>query len=299
MKTKTLFFIKKLITFFVLYAIAALLGEGIIIGGFTIAGYDILHGEMPTAEWVNALPMYGTVLFIIVTLIYLKKFEKKSFHDIYLTFSKSSLLLTLKWLLIGIFLPILTSLLLCVFGVYQFKGFGSIQLSSFAIYLPAFLIQACSEETMCRGFMQNSLKDRLSLTLAVLGSMIVFIAPHVTSFSEFCLTDFLIIFSNLALVSVLFSFTMLNTRSLPAACALHFGWNFCLYSILGLNLTGIEATGNSGLLNFKVVSNSSMLTGGSYGIEASIYLVPILLIIDFIMVVHYDRRNKKTKLTFD
>ncbi|MBQ8107574.1 MAG: CPBP family intramembrane metalloprotease, partial [Ruminococcus sp.] len=75
--SKAEYIIKKLLGFAVIYMAAAVLGEGIILGGLYAAGYDALHGDMPGGEVAMLLSLYGFAVFAAITLIYRRLVEKK------------------------------------------------------------------------------------------------------------------------------------------------------------------------------------------------------------------------------
>lgn len=60
---------------------------------------------------------------------------------------------------------------------------------------------------------------------------------------------------------------LLRFNSIWAACRLHSIWNFILYNILGLNLSGND-TMTSEVFDIRS-TGSNILNGGMYGIEAS------------------------------
>ena len=66
-----------------------------------------------------------------------------------------------------------------------------------------------------------------------------------------------------------------KNKNIYGATGFHFIWNFALFNIIGLNLSGIE-TSNS-IFQMEVVNK--FLTGYSYGIESSFITTIILIII--------------------
>lgn len=87
-------------------------------------------------------------------------------------------------------------------------------------------------------------------------------------------------FFNTILVGVLFAYAYLRTRTLWLPIGMHFGWNFFLGVIYGLPV--------SGLRDFSVVvrstaRGSTLLTGGAYGIEASL-TGTVVLLLGFLLV---------------
>ena len=82
-------------------------------------------------------------------------------------------------------------------------------------------------------------------------------------------------FFNTILVGVLFAYAYLRTRTLWLPIGMHFGWNLFLGVVYGLPVSGIR--------DFSIVIRSTaqgrhLLTGGRYGIEASLPGTLVLLL---------------------
>jgi membrane protease YdiL (CAAX protease family) len=87
-------------------------------------------------------------------------------------------------------------------------------------------------------------------------------------------------FFNTILVGVLFAYAYLRTRTLWLPFGMHFGWNFFLGAVYGLPVSGIR--------DFSVVvkttaHGSKLLTGGAYGIEASL-TGALVVMLGFVLV---------------
>lgn len=130
-----------------------------------------------------------------------------------------------------------------------------------------YAVQGAAEEFLSRGVVFHGLKDRVSLPAAVGANALVFTLPHLSTLGgsepQFIISGVI----NLAVISCLFSFITLRTKSIWAACGLHSLWNFCLSCVLGLNLSGSEGTTSVINMHAEV---ANLLNGGIYGIEASI-----------------------------
>ena len=76
------------------------------------------------------------------------------------------------------------------------------------------------------------------------------------------------------LISVIFSLFTLRFNSIWATCGLHSIWNFILFNILGLNLSGKDET-IAAVFDLRSVGEN-ICNGGEYGIEASIINAVVL-----------------------
>lgn len=279
-KSKIKFVIQKTGAFCIIYAISAVLMEGMILLLLSGLGYDALHGKMPTEAWAGFLPLYGYAGFGLITLLYVKCVEKRKLSKILFQIDKKSLLHFLKHFLLGSFLVAGIIGILLMAGGYRFEGKGEVAVSFLILALFAYMIQGTVEEVMCRGFLQNTLQEKIGMAGAVGISSIMFILPHIPTIvtMEGGLAVCAVI--NLFLVSVLFSLVMVKSNSVLAAGGMHVGWNFVLNVVFGLTVSGKEAV--QGMILISDQSKMEWLTGGSYGIEASVLLIPVLGILDIL-----------------
>ena len=281
--------IKKVLAFILIYGVSAVLGEGIIIGILYAMGYDPLHGVMPAGQIKELLPYYGFIVFSIVTLLYSRLVEKKNFK--FIGFSGNPI--EFFW---GAFVAVILLFTIigicCISGSISFCGFNTnVNIKNYLLWVCAFGIQGATEEIMCRGFLLNSLKTRISIPMAVLISSTVFVFPHLSNLleAEFVYTAVGII--NLYLISIIFSIFVLRRTNIWAACGLHSAWNFVLYVIMGLSLSGTEGA-TEGVMLFRI-EGVNILNGAQYGIEASIITTAVLGIMLFIMIKSWKGRIDK------
>lgn len=277
-KNNVLFVCQKLLAFLLIYMIAAVIMEGVIILLFLALGYDILQGEMPTGAWTSFLPLYGFIGFSCLTILYVRLIEKRPLASMKLSFRPRALIKCIFGLLAGAFLIGLTIIIEMLFGQYRFAGFGTFSATSFFLYFLAYLIQGSTEEIMCRGFLQNILSEKIGTTWAIVISAVAFLIPHLSTIIEFEFVTAVISIMNIFLVSILFSLAMIRWNSIWVSIGIHTGWNFILAFVCGIQLTGSEQM--QSIFVFNVNENMTLLTGGAYGVEASLLLAPVLCIVD-------------------
>ena len=287
--SKPEYIIKKLLAFILIFGSSALIGEAVVIGTLYGMGYDPLNGIMLTGQIGALLPYYGYIIFIGVTLLYCKFIEKKDFKSFGISWNLASGLAG------GVFAVILLFAIIaigCAFNAISFSGVNSnIDINSLILWGIAFMIQGTTEEIMCRGFLLNTLKNKISLPMTVFVSSTAFAFPHLLSLFE---AEFIYIIPgilNLYLISVIFSLLTLWKSNIWSACGLHIVWNFVLYTIMGLSLSGSESTSH-GLLIFNV-KNPNVLNGAEYGLEASLITTTVLSIAVAIMIKGLKERNGK------
>lgn len=287
-----LYIIKKMLAFFLIYGLSAVLGEAIIIGVLSAMGYDPLNGVMPSGHLGELLQYYGFAVFFIVTVLYCKLIEKRKLNT--LGFNKKGLDYLFGGAVAILLLAVIIGLC-CVSGVLGFSGVATgIDVGYLIALFFAFLIQSLAEETICRGFLLPSLSKKTSLPLAIFVSSTAFALPHLSSLLS-ADTQFAVVgIINLYLVSVIFSLLFVLRSNIFIVSGLHCVWNFGLNGVMGLSVSGSDSNA-SGVLNFEVHS-SNILNGGVYGLEASIITTVVLGISAVVLAIICHKRGVKNGL---
>lgn len=286
----TEYIIKKSLAFVLLYCFSAILGEGIIIGMLYGIGYDPLHGVMPGGEIGVLLPYYGFMIFSLTTFAYCRFIEKRTIKSI--GFSKNVIDYLVGALLALILLFIITGIS-CILGSMKFCGFNiNVNIRSFFLWLLAFGVQGAAEEIMCRGFLLKSLRKRTSVVMAIMISSTAFVLPHISSLFEAKFLYAIVGIINLYLISIIFSILVLWRSNIWIACGLHSLWNFILYSIMGLSVSGSESI-SKGVIFFEM-KDANIFNGAEYGIEASVITTVVLGMVLFVIVKIWKGRTIKS-----
>lgn len=286
---KALYITKKMLAFFLVYALFVGIGEALVIGVLSAMGYDPLHGVLPEGNIAILLKYYGFSVFFVVTLLYCKLIEKRKIES--LGFNKRVCDYFIGAVLAVILLAVIVGVC-CVTGVMSFGGFTS---GADVLYLSAlfagFLIQGSAEELVCRGFLLPSLLKKTSLPVAILVSSTAFALPHLPTVLEAEAQFAFIGVINLYLVSAVFSLLFILCSNIYIVCGLHSVWNFVLGGAMGLSVSGSNTNENS-FLNFNV-NAENILSGGAYGLEASIVTAVLLGIVTIILVKLCHKRGIK------
>lgn len=280
---------KKLVAFIAIYILAAVTGEGIIIGIHYAMGYDPLHGIMPMGKWADLVPYYGMILFLVLAMLYCRFVEKRSIKS--MGFSMKITDYITGGLLAVLLLTIIIGSCL-VTNVLSYRGINSdVDMKYVFTLFIGIIIQGAAEEVLCRGFVMNSLLlKNISVPVAILASGTAFTLPHLMKMeADFIYVVIAII--NLYLVSAVFSLLALCRVNIWIACGLHSVWNFILIGMLGLTLSGNEAE-TSGILVFKTES-LNIINGGSYGIEAGIATTVFLGVTVLILIKIWKKRRNE------
>lgn len=284
--------IKKVLAFFFIYGLSAVIGEAIVIVMLNAMGYDPLKGVIPTGYLGELIQYYGFAVFFIVAVLYCKLIEKRKLKSI--GFNKKGY----DYLIGGVAAIVLLAIIVvicCSMGVLTWSG---IAINIDAVYLIAlffaFFIQSLAEETICRGFLLQSLSEKTSFPLAVFVSSTAFALPHLASVlsvdSKFAIIGII----NLYLVSIVFSLLFVLRSNIFIVSGLHCVWNFVLNGVMGLSVSGSEGNQNA-LMDFKV-NSENIISGGAYGLEASVITSVVLGVTVIILIKLHQKRGIKNGL---
>jgi CAAX protease family protein len=132
------------------------------------------------------------------------------------------------------------------------------------------LVGALAEELVFRGYPFQRLEEGIGPIGAIAVFSVLFGTVHLLNpgVSKWGLI-------NTVLIGIVFSIAYLRTRALWLPWGIHFGWNTTLGFFCGLPVSGLRMFN---VLVRSSVSGPTLITGGSYGIEASATGTLVLLI---------------------
>ena len=280
--------IKKVLGFLFIYAAAAFVGEAVIIGALLIMGYDPLNGILPVGHLAELLKYYGFVGFLLVAVFYCKLVEKRSLKSI--GFNGNVYDLFTGCLAAVLLLAIIVGLC-CATGALEFVGVASgVNVPYLIALFGAFFVQSMAEEVMSRGFLFKSLSKRASMPVAIIVSAAAFSMGHLASVLEAEGWFTVIGVVNLFLVSAVFALLYHLRANIYIVGGLHCLWNFLLYGVMGLSISGSAGNENA-LLQFRVPA-ANILNGGVYGMEAGIITTAVLTItVAILAAMRHERRD--------
>jgi membrane protease YdiL (CAAX protease family) len=132
-------------------------------------------------------------------------------------------------------------------------------------WLFAFFLVGWQEELYFRGYLLQNLMDGLGLIIAALLSSLVFSLLHLANPGS-SLSSTL----GLLAAGLFFAFAYLRTRQLWLPIGLHIGWNFFESTVFGFPVSGLDVY----KLSLLRVNGPPLWTGGSFGPEAGLVLLP-------------------------
>ncbi len=285
-----LYIIKVFIIFWFVKTGAELIGEGVVIAVCFACGKNPLQGEMFSPNIMMLIMYYGYVILIGIMFLYWKLFQKKTLSELGFTQKVGSYI---TGVITGTVLVVISVLLVVLAGAISYNGvFENINNGFILLMLGVFICQGAMEEVLCRGIVMGLLMKRTSAPVAIGLSSVLFTIPHLFNMT---LSGGVFIFFaivNLFLISIVFSLLTLYYKSIWAACGFHSIWNFILYNIFGMNLSG-NGEIKAAVFDMRSVGNN-ILNGGIYGIEASVVTAIVLAVTVIILFVIINRKGRMT-----
>ncbi|WP_030898388.1 CPBP family intramembrane glutamic endopeptidase [Streptomyces sp. NRRL F-5126] len=176
---------------------------------------------------------------------------------------------------------------IALLGDYHVHGIGSV---TGAVGLVGFMAAAAvTEELLFRGVLFRIVEGRFGTWIALTATGVVFGCSHLLNKDATVWGAIAIALEAGGTLAAAYA----ATRNLWVPIGLHFGWNFAESGIFSTDVSGNGTT--HGLLD-SATSGSSLVTGGAFGPEASVYAVLLgaLVTAAFLWLAH--RRGRLVPL---
>lgn len=252
-----------------------------IVGGL-IMEIDFLDPDLQKSPIVQKLSLrFFTFLgTLLIVWLFMKYVDREKFMDIGLHLNDR-----LKELFIGFFLG--TIIMFLGFGLLQLLGEIQFQEVVFnfrdlLISIILFLLVSFTEEILFRGYVLRNLMYSFNKYIALILSALLFSFLHGLNPSIDTLG-----FTNIFLAGILLGITYIHTKNLWFPIALHFSWNF-FQAFLGFKVSGQDAYS---FVKFSI-NEPSILNGGEFGFEGSIFSLIAMLLTITAIVIYYHRQSK-------
>lgn len=197
-------------------------------------------------------------------------------------------------ILVGIVIPFFLMGLIFGIEIYlgwtKFDGFAwqmetaPALLGGLGMWLVIFLIVGWQEELLSRGYHLQTIESGLNLFWAVLLSSSVFGALHIFNNGATWISTLGIILAGLFL-----ALPYILTRQLWLSIGLHIGWNFFEGVVFGFPVSGQDTFH----LLRHTVSGPELWTGGVFGPEAGLIIIPTLLLGSMLIFVYTKSNFRK------
>lgn len=283
---KILYVIKVILIFYLFKFGSELVGEGLALAVHFACGMNPLEGEMFDEKTITLITYLGYSVMIVIVFLLWKLFQKKSVSELGLTKNFCSYFIGIA---LGAVLLAVSVISITICGALQFNGvFVNIDVKMVLLLALCFVFQGAMEEILCRGIVQQLLIKKTSVPVAFGVSAILFTVPHIGNMQGGSPVITAVAVINLILISLIFSLVTHRFKSIWAACGLLSVWNYILYSLLGLNLSGKDAAVTA-VFDMRSVGRN-ILNGAEYGIEASILTTVVLALTLGILLICFRHR---------
>ena len=231
--------------------------------------------------------LYQAIIVIAASLI-CQLWRKEPLSDLFGVFNFRWLKTLSSGLLIGAALMFVPSLILLVSGSVTWQN-NTVDLSSLLSVTIIFIAVAVAEEVLFRGFIFQRLIAGTGVWFAQLLIAGYFLLIHLNN-PGMTGNIKLIAGVNIFLASIMFGLAFIRTKSLAMPIGIHFMANWVQGTVLGFGVSGNEQAGF-----LKPVFNGApgWLTGGTFGLEASI---PGLISVIITIILLYRWKPGKMKL---
>ena len=271
--------------------------SGIVVGipmaivlSFLVLNGNIQFQDINTISYKMFSNMYfqlGTFAFTaLVIFFWVKVVEKRSIRT--LGFFKGHIWLNLlKGWGLGTLLLLVSFLGTYLLGGLEFVkvDFSQKTLLYILSLIPFWFIQGGTEELVTRGWLLQTVTNRLNLSWGIAISSSLFSMLHLGNQGVTALS-----LISIVLVGVLMALYMLKTDNIWDVAALHGAWNFAQGNLVGVSVSGQNAGGS--LLHFQARSGvPDWLSGGAFGLEGNIVTCVVLLVGIIILRLQLKKEN--------
>jgi membrane protease YdiL (CAAX protease family) len=214
-------------------------------------------------------------IFTVTLSVYLARrfLDKRSFVSFGLAVNKQAILDILSGIGITFFMMGLIFFLEGLFGWISLKAFAwSIEpvqnvMAQVLLFFIVFIVVAWNEELLSRGYHLQTIASGINLLWGLIISSAIFGVLHLANPHATWISALGIFFAGIFL-----GFAYIRTRQLWLSIGLHIGWNFFEGVLFGFPVSGIDIYH----LTRINVSGPELWTGGAFGPEAGLILLPAI-----------------------
>ncbi|MDR5701501.1 CPBP family intramembrane glutamic endopeptidase [Agromyces aerolatus] len=254
-----------------------------------IAALAIIWPSAPGSAAAQLQEGIGSALSILVVFAWVGWYERRHVKTLGFRAPGRGVLRLLLGVVIGVVMMAAPILVLWATGAYVSDEppadatVGWNALPIVLLLLLTVIAQGSNEEILTRGFLVQSLGQRLTLVLVVVIQAVLFTAVHGVLTQP-------IAFGTIFLFAVFAVFVALREGSLWLVCGIHAGWNWALGNIFGVAVSGLEPKANAFFFLRADESAPEWLTGGQFGTEGSLAALIMIVIATAIAIWLYRRR---------
>ncbi len=252
----------------------------------TIAGIPLFLAMkylMPGEPGATYATLFSFAITTIVTIFFVKYMYKRPAES--LGFHREGLIKNyVGGLLIGAGLLTFTLIASKVMGIITIEFNSAVNWTVVFIMFIGFVIQGMTEEVICRGYVQNTLRIRWGLVVTMIIQSAFFAGLHSLN-NGMKLMPVINLFLFAAFIGILFYYN----DNLWMASGIHTIWNFMQGPIMGIEVSGQVFPSTVFKSTF---TGSDFLSGGSFGMEGSIFTTIAMVVGIIIVYLIYNKKNE-------
>ncbi len=248
----------------------------LIIVGLAASIFIFLFPIKITADSIIGIGELVELIAIVVAIYLARKFlDKRSFASIGFQIDKHTLPDILAGITITFVMMGLIFIAMRALGWLRFETFAwNIEpaqrvISQTVLFFVIFILVGFNEELLFRGYQLQTITSGLNLFWGLLISSIIFGMLHLGNPNATWVGTVGLFFAGLFL-----AYGYIRTRQLWLSIGLHLGWNFFEGVGFGFPVSGLSIYP---LMNIKV-SGPEVWTGGAFGPEAGLIILPALMV---------------------
>lgn len=230
------------------------------------------------------------ILYLGLAFILLKLFAEKICKIQIQDLGMPGFSIKLRWIIVAVLLPSIVKAIYILFfpGEYVSSGMNSNEifstLSADIVYTG--IAAGFVEEMVFRGFIFNLLKSRWNTLVAVLVPSVLFGLVHIIGMNYSFVSCLLVIVAG-TMVGIMFSMIVVESGSVWNSGIVHAVWNIVIMGGLSVSQTADKYSVMTYVLNTK----SFALTGGEFGIEASVISLTGYIIVTLFALYMMKKKN--------
>ena len=234
------------------------------------------------------------IVRIIVTVVLAAFFSAKVLKINAEELGIKNIKIDFKWIVISAVLPV-SVLALYIFilpgHAYIAKEGNFLQYLAYAVFGVG-ISAGITEEVIFRGMIFRYMKKTLGTKAAVIIPAVIFACLHIINMQTFDLTDLVLLLLAGSLVAVMFVFMALTSDSIYPGALAHTLWNTLIIGeIIGVGGI-VNGMPNDSFIIVPIESQSKLLTGGNFGIEAAVPAIIGYIAVSVISYSFYKKKNK-------
>lgn len=184
--------------------------------------------------YANHLSMLGSVVLMFLLTLLFVRVDRISLQDVGAVPNRNSIVRFMAGFTAGIIMVLIQVMILSCFAPVNFSISATVNWENIVLSLFLYMLIACREELVFRGYALRRLSSSISPAAALLVITALFVLEHVIAGVSWKMS---VIGSGLG--GLLFGLAAIKTKGLALPIGLHFSWNFMQWLLGFKNETGV------------------------------------------------------------